>query len=160
MPIGWSPKFSVVTDRFAAFTLVPERLTTWGEPEALSVTVRVPVLTPVAAGVKVTLMVQLEPPAMPVPQVFVSAKSPLAEMLVVRAALPTLKSVTVCAALVVPSTWLAKRRLDGLRLTPGTFAGLILATKALEPPLAQLPQIDWNAPAMMGKFEELATPVT
>src|SRR5260370_741630 len=83
---------------------VPVRLTDCGLPEALSVMFRVPVRVPEAVGVKVTLMLQLAPAATELPQVLVSAKSPLAEMLVrLSEALPVFESVTDCAALVVPT---------------------------------------------------------
>jgi hypothetical protein len=63
-----------------------------------------PVRVPVAVGVKVTLMVQEAPAATELPQVLVSAKSPLAEMLVIlNAPLPVLVSVTDWAELVVPT---------------------------------------------------------
>ena len=57
----------------------PVRLMCWGLPAALSVMVTVPVRVPVAAGVKLTLIVQLaaaatEPLQLPVPA---KAKSPL-----------------------------------------------------------------------------------
>ena len=69
---------------------------------ALSVTVIVPGRLPVAVGVKETLMEQLAPAAREAPQVLVWAYGALAAMLViVRAAVPELVSVTVCAALVV-----------------------------------------------------------
>jgi hypothetical protein len=44
---------------------------------ALSVTVTVPVRAPVAVGVKETLIAQVANAATDVPQLFVSAKSPL-----------------------------------------------------------------------------------
>jgi len=81
---------------------VPVRLTVCGLPVALSVTVIVPGRLPAAVGVKVTLMEQLAPAATEGPQVLVWAYGALAAMLVmVRAAVPELVSVTVCAALVV-----------------------------------------------------------
>ena len=55
---------------------VPVKATPWGEPEALSVMVRVLVRLPAAVGVKVTEMVQFAAAARLDPQVFVSAKSP------------------------------------------------------------------------------------
>src|SRR5947209_167263 len=68
---------------------------------------------PSAAGVKLTLTVQLAPAGTNVPQVFVWAKSPglapailIVEMLM--AALPLLVSVMVCAALVAPTFCPAK----------------------------------------------------
>jgi hypothetical protein len=83
---------------------LPVRLTDCGLPEALSVTLKLPGRVPDAVGVNVTLMVQFSPAARELPQVLFSAKSPLDAMLViVRAALPVLDSVTVCAALVVPT---------------------------------------------------------
>src|SRR6266851_5517223 len=83
---------------------IPVRLTDCGLPEVLSAMLKVPVRVPDAVGVNVTPMVQLAPAATELPQVFASAKSPLAAILlvIVRAALPVLDSVTVCAALVVP----------------------------------------------------------
>lgn len=75
---------------------VPLSVTVWGLPAALSVTVRVPVRLPVAVGVKVTLIVQLEPAATEPAQVLVWAKSPEALMRSgVRAPLPGLLRVMV-----------------------------------------------------------------
>ncbi len=107
VPTVWLAKVSEVTERLAVVVgavPVPVRLTVCGLPEALSVMLKVPVRVPDAVGVNVTLMVQLAPAATEPPQVSVSAKSPLAAILpvIVRAALPLLDSVTVCAALVVP----------------------------------------------------------
>jgi hypothetical protein len=87
---------------------------------ALSVMVTVPVLLPTAAGVKVTLMVQLPPAATLAPHALVSAKSPVAEMLVMfSGAAPVLLSVTVCVLLVLPSCCLANVRFGVERLTTG-----------------------------------------
>ena len=87
---------------------VPVRLIVCGLPAALSVIAREAVREPVAEGVKVTLIVQLAPAATLVPQVFVCAKSPLlvpvtAMLVMLSAAVPLFVSVTVCAALVVPT---------------------------------------------------------
>src|SRR5437588_5051440 len=83
---------------------VPLRLTVCGLPVTLSVTLKLPVHVPDAVGVNVTLMLQFPPAASEPPHVLVAAKSPLATMLViVSAALPVFDSVTVCAALVVPT---------------------------------------------------------
>ena len=69
-----------------------------------SVTVSAPVRVPVASGVKVTLMVQLESAPTPLPQLFVSEKSPLAVMLeICSQAHPVLFRVTASEALVVPT---------------------------------------------------------
>ena len=65
---------------------------------------------PAVVGVKVTPMVQLDPAASEPGQLFACAKSlPFAPAIVmpaiVSAALPALASVTVWAALVVPTAW-------------------------------------------------------
>ena len=97
------PKARVVGAKLALdATPVPVRVTDWGLPVALSVTVMVPGWLPEAVGVKVTLMEQLAPGATEAPQVLVWAYGALAAMLVIfNAAVPPLVSVTVCAALVV-----------------------------------------------------------
>jgi hypothetical protein len=82
---------------------VPVKLTVCGLPLALSVMVTAPVRDPAAVGVKVTLIVQFEPAATLVVQVFVEAgieKSPesvpVRVMLVkVSEAFPVLLMVTV-----------------------------------------------------------------
>jgi hypothetical protein len=80
----------------AAVPPVPVKLTVWVAGLALSVTVKVPALAPVAVGLKVTLRVQLAPAATLEPQVLVWEKSPLTVTLVtLRAALPVLLSVTL-----------------------------------------------------------------
>jgi hypothetical protein len=102
---------------------IPVRLTDCGLPEALSVMLRVPVRLPDAVGVNVTLMVQFAPAATELPQVLVWAKSPLAETPVrFSEALPVFASVTVCAALVVPTVWLVKVSEEAERLTTGAEA--------------------------------------
>ena len=81
---------------------VPVRLTVCGLPAALSVMVTAPVRVPVAVGLNVTLIVQLEPAESEVPQVVVDAKSPLVTMLVMlNNALPVFLRVTFFAPLVV-----------------------------------------------------------
>jgi hypothetical protein len=50
---------------------VPVRLTTCGLPEALSVTLTVPVRVPAAVGVNFTLMLQFPPAASELPQLLV-----------------------------------------------------------------------------------------
>ena len=83
---------------------VPVRLMVWGLFEALSVRVTVPVRVPVAVGLKVTLMVQLPAAATELPQLSVSAKSPLTAMLLMaRLTVPPLVRVATLAVLVVPT---------------------------------------------------------
>lgn len=86
----------------------------------LSVIVRAAVRVLAAVGLNVTLMAQLRPGLIELPHRLVSAKSPPAEMLkTARLAAPVLVRVTVCAGLAVPTVWLAKVRLDGVRLASG-----------------------------------------
>lgn len=104
-----------------------------GELPALSVIVTVPVRAPAAVGVKVTEIVQLPPSARLAPQLCVSAKSPDAVIEVItRAAVPESVSVTVWAALVVPSICEAKERLVGESVTAGaaTTGGVPVPLKA------------------------------
>jgi hypothetical protein len=79
---------------------VPERLTDWGLSVALSVKLTAALRVPLAAGVKVTLIVQLVPAGTELPHVLVWAKSlalvPVSAMLVrVKAAVPVLFRVMV-----------------------------------------------------------------
>ena len=75
---------------------------------ALSVMVRVPVRVPVAAGEKVTLMLQLAPAATLPPQLSDSEKSeafvpPTTSDEIVSATFPVLLSTSAVAVLVVPT---------------------------------------------------------
>jgi hypothetical protein len=120
--------------------LVPERLTVWGLPLALSAILSVPVAGLLggsrAVGVKITLIVQVEPAAMPVPQVLVWAKTALLMEMPekVKVAVPVLETVTDCGALATP-TPVEKVRLETERLTPGVP---VLVFVLLEPPPQQV----------------------
>ncbi len=73
-PTDWFPKARVVGETLApraALAPVPVRLSVWGLPPALSAMLRVAVRDPLAAGVKVTLIVHLPPAATELPHVFV-----------------------------------------------------------------------------------------
>ena len=106
---------------------VPVRDTVCGEPEALSVRVRLPMRVPPAVGANVTDMVQLAPAATLDPQVLDSAKSPVEAIdVTLSAAAPLLVSVTVCAALVVPVFCAAKVRLVGENAAAGAGGRLIV----------------------------------
>ena len=68
------PKARLAGERLttgAVLVPVPERLTVWGLPLALSAMLSAAVRAPLADGVKVTLIVQLAPAATLVPQLFV-----------------------------------------------------------------------------------------
>ena len=98
---------------------VPVRLTDCWLPATLlllSVTFKEAARLPEAVGVNVTLIVQLLPAASELPHVVISAKSPgfvpvTATPAMLISAFPVLLSVTVCAALVVPTFWPLKARL-------------------------------------------------
>lgn len=84
---------------------------------AESVSEMLPVRVPDEVGVKVTWMAQVPPFAATVAQLLVCAKSPVAWMLaIVRAPLPVLVTVMVCALLFVPTVRDAKLRLEALKL--------------------------------------------
>ena len=89
-----------VTAGALAAAPVPVRLTVWGLPVALSVTVIVPGWLPIAVGVKVTVIVHCALTAIGEMQVLVCEYCALAAMLVkVRGAVPELVSVRDCVAL-------------------------------------------------------------
>jgi hypothetical protein len=122
VPTFWLVKVRLEEERLKPGPVpVPVRLTVWGLPAALSITLTEAVKLPTAAGVNVTLMVQLPLAATELPHVLVCAKSlglaPVSPMLLmVRAAVPVLVRVMVCEALATPTDWLPKARLAGLRL--------------------------------------------
>jgi len=110
----------------------------------LSVTVIAPVLLPVAAGLNVTLMLQLAPGLTVLGQLLVWEKSlrlvPVSTMLVmVRGAVPALLSFTVFCALVVPTFCVPNESDAGEKLAAGavpvpvrlTACGLPLALSAI-----------------------------
>jgi hypothetical protein len=126
---------------------VPVRVTDCGLPLALSVRVRAALRDPAAAGVKVTLIVQLAPTATLDSQLLVCPKAlgfvPVMPILVMlKAASPVLLSVTDWAALVEPTVWLAKVRLGVERLasgagsSPPTEAGLSATICIVQPVFA------------------------
>src|SRR5258706_295368 len=115
---------------------VPVRFMVCGLSAALSVIVTAPLRVPVAVGVNLTLIWQLDPAASDDLHVVVREKAPLVAMLMIfSAAVPVLVRVTVCAALVVSTLWEANVKLVVERLTIGivpvpervTVCGLLLA---------------------------------
>src|SRR5206468_10420164 len=81
VPTVWLAKVSEVGERLAVVVgaaPVPVRATVCGLPEALSVTLELPVRVPDAVGVNVTLMLQFPPDAREPPQLSVLARSQLA----------------------------------------------------------------------------------
>ena len=101
VPTDWLPKARLVGERLAkAAVPVPERLTVCGLPLALSVMLTEAVRLPLAAGLNVTLIVQLALAATELPHVLVCAKSlalvPVrARPVMLKAPLPVLLRVRV-----------------------------------------------------------------
>jgi len=120
------PKERLVGERLAATVVpVPERLRDWGLPVALSAMLTEAVRLPLVVGSKVTLIVQFPPAATELPQVLVSAKSPVlapvsAMLEKLSAALPLLVRVAVSVPLLVFMDSLPKERLVGEMLAAAT----------------------------------------
>jgi hypothetical protein len=97
---------------------VPFRLEVCGLPTALSATLNVPVLVPVAVGVNTTLIVQVDLAARLVVQVVVeTAKSPVVEITMpVSATVCSLVRVNTFAGLLVPTVSVANVALAGVNL--------------------------------------------
>ena len=95
------PKARLEGDRLTAGAVpVPERLTVCGLPLTLSAILRAAVAGPLAEGVKVTLIAQLAPAAIELPQLLVSTKllalaPETARPVMLKAALPELVRVIV-----------------------------------------------------------------
>lgn len=100
----------------AGETPVPLTGTVWGEPDALSVRVKVPERVPVVVGVNVTVYTQEALGASVVPHGELTWKSPLtvAEV-ILRVAVPVFVRVIVCPALVVPTNCEENVKLVGAR---------------------------------------------
>ena len=120
---AWLPNVRVVAERLTTGAApVPVRLTVCGLPAALSAILTAAVRAPAAVGVNATLIVQLPPAATEPPHVLLTEKSPAFAPvrlmpLMLKLVFPVLSRVVLCAALVVPTFWLLKLRLDGVRLT-------------------------------------------
>ena len=114
-----------MTERLAVAAVpVPVRFTVCGLPAALSKMLTVAVRVPAAVGVNVMLIVQLPPAATELPQVVVSGKSPgsspvTTKLVMPKMVLPLFVKLTVCAGLLVPTSWLLNVRFEGETPTPG-----------------------------------------
>jgi hypothetical protein len=135
----WIANASDVGDKLAiGLVPVPESVTPWGLPLALSNTESVAVRADAAVGVKVTLMEQLAPGVKVVPHVVVRLKSPafapvMLILLMVKVPTPTFERVTLCAALEVLTDWLPNDREDGFSDTTGTAVLLKLPAVTFAP---------------------------
>ena len=106
-------------------------------------------------GVKVTLMVQLLPPASDVPQLLVCEKSPAfvpesAMLEMVSAVAPPFVSVTTCGLLEVFSTCAVKVRVAGVNVTGVVPVPLSATVCGLEPALSATETIALRAPVAVG----------
>ena len=130
MPIATPENVRLVGDA-ATVEIVPDRLTLWGLPLALSAMDRLAATGLlgglVAGGVKITLMAQALPAARLVPQVLVWEKMALLTVMPekVKVPVPVLVTVTDWGALATP-TPLAKVRLVTERDTPGVAVVVVL----------------------------------
>ncbi len=147
------PKLKLVGEMLRTVP-TPLNVAVCGLLAALDVTVTVPVCVPAAVGVKTRLMVQLAFPASVVPQLLVWLYGPVVTMLPMAiAAVPVLASVAGWEALLVLTSWVAKVKLEGVRvalpvLTPpvpdmGTVCGL-------PPPAATTLRVALRAPLDCG----------
>src|SRR6516225_1916386 len=122
-PTPTTPKYSVAG--LSSTTVpVPVKLTCCGLPGALSVIDNIAVRDPGCVGLKVMLIVQLAPGATELPHVLVWAKSPGSApvnptLVILSVTVPGLFSVTDCAALLVPASWVANVRVLGDRAAIG-----------------------------------------
>jgi hypothetical protein len=124
VPTYWLEKVTLVGDKVAVGAVpVPVKLITCGLLGASSAMVNAPLRSPMLVGTKVTLTVH-ETPAPRVEgdigQELLRVKSPLTAIpVMLNATVPVLLRVTVCAALVLPTSWAANVRLDAERLRAG-----------------------------------------
>jgi hypothetical protein len=105
---------------------VPDRATVCGLPVALSDTLMLALRAPIAIGVKVTMIVQLEPSASEVPQLFVCVKSVLLPVieteLMFKGAVPLFVRVVVMIGLEVIMITLPKASEAGEKTALGAAA--------------------------------------
>ena len=132
VPARWLPKASGLGVSVSARTApVPVSGMLCGLPGALSFRTSAALRAPPAAGLNDTDTVHEAPAASvagPSGQVVVWAKSPAFVPenpieLIVSGPLPELRTVSGCAALVLPTGWAAKPRLEGVVETAGALVG-------------------------------------
>lgn len=142
----------------------PLRLIVCGLPGALLVMVSVPVRAPVAVGLKLTFSAQNPATPKPLPQLFVTEKSPVVTMLLMaNAAVPVLVKLTLCAVLVLPLFSKAKFSLVGRPLTnPVTLKEAVTAFAAsmVTVQVAAFPELAHAPPQAIRLATGLADKVT
>jgi len=126
VPIATVPKFRVFGERLTASAPFPETLKTCGVTAEVSFTQTAPLIVPFTVGLNVTEKVQVcveastSPLVQGVAPLATAGKSPLDanELSVTEPALVFFR-VTDVAALLVPTSWLAKERLVGVNVRGG-----------------------------------------
>ena len=100
---------------------VPASLSVCGEPDASSLTVRVPIQIPAALGVNVTEIVHVRPAASVAPHVvdFANTVVLTAILLIVRSVFPVFVRVNTCGELFVDGNWSVKVKPDGVSVSCG-----------------------------------------
>jgi hypothetical protein len=131
---------------------VPVRLTVCGLFVALSVNVKVPPTAPTVVGENVTPTVQEAPAAILAPQLLVAtAKPALATILAkLRGTFSWFVRVTVLAALVLPTTTVARFRVLGEMLTGVIPVPVRLAVWGLLPALSVMVKVPVSGATMVG----------
>ena len=119
---------------------------------AESVSVNVPVRVLLAVGVKVTATVQLALGDREAAQLFVSEKSPLVcTWLICSPKVPGLVKATVCAVLVVPTSWLANDKLFGVTVRLGIAPWPVSSTvRGLPAELSVMVRVPVRVPVAVG----------
>jgi len=126
-----SPKLRLAGVNFAVVP-TPLRVTCCGLPTPSSVKLRTALRVPSSVGMNLTLTVQLAPASNEVPQVVALIRKsfglvpPTSMLLIVKAVVPVFSSVTVFAALAVPSARVPNMRLAGDTVTV-VAKGLMMA---------------------------------
>lgn len=139
-------------------TPVPDRVTIWGLPWALSVMVRASMRLPETVGARVTVNVQYDAAATVVPQSSVSAKSgSMVLPLMVSPFEPILRRTVVCDGLVLPTFSEPNSSDQGpIAIAGASVFGSIFVTKVSVCP----PHTLWKADWVTGKSTDCVTPVT
>lgn len=154
----------------AVNTLVPDSPTEVGEPAALLVMVSEPLRVPAAVGANVALMVHVAPGLIVPTHVVVEENSGLGAAdtcVIVSAPDPLLVSVTVCAALVVPTVCVENAtdvrfsEIDGtgtaLPMPDSAIAGLLAALDATVSVAVRVPVADGEKVALKVQLAPGAT---
>jgi hypothetical protein len=128
-----------------------------GEPDALSLTVRVAESVPAAVGAKTMEIAQEVPAASELPQAFVEAKAvllvPVTLMPVIAsAAVPVFESVNIWAVRVLPEVTLPKFAVAGVRVAWGTAGPVAVPVRVdvCVPASSTMVRVAVNVPALLG----------